>query len=142
MKDNYISYSPQETQEIAGELAKTPGLGAVTLTGDLGYGKTTFVQGFAKGLGISHRILSPTFIIMRTYDIPGSDKRLYHIDLYRIKSTDDLKSLGIEEVLNDPKAIVIIEWPDKFIDILPQQRLDITFVYVSDSQRRINIKKT
>lgn len=91
--------------------------------GELGSGKTTSIQGLAKGLGVSSRLLSPTFIIVRRYLF---DQRIfYHIDLYRTNATSDLLGLGLEEMLNDPKAVVAIEWADKLGELLPSQRVDI-----------------
>lgn len=84
------------------------------LKGDLGAGKTTFTQGFARGLGIKRRLPSPTFVIMRRYSIPkGKFKHLYHIDAYRLKEADALEAIGLKAILADPTAIVLIEWPER-----------------------------
>src|SRR5258708_2199717 len=103
-----VTKNVEETQDFAEAFAKEiqPG-DIITLSGDLGAGKTTFTQGFAKGLGVTHRIISPTFIIIRTYTIPNPQSRIpnfYHIDLYRIHSDKDLQGLGFEEILEDKNA--------------------------------------
>lgn len=99
----------------------------VALQGDLGAGKTTFTQGFAHTLGIKRRLISPTFVIMRRYPIRAGGatirakfKNLYHIDAYRFKKADALEALGFHEILEDPAAIVLIEWPENVKKLLPR----------------------
>lgn len=128
-----VTTSAKETQKIGAELAKR-GARIVCLYGELGSGKTTFAQGFAKGLGITSRLLSPTFIIVRRYDIPLSKKYFYHVDLYRVKS---MRDLGLEEIFTDPHAYTVIEWADKLGELLPKQRVDIRFVVKDGSQHEI-----
>ena len=122
----------------------------LALYGDLGSGKTTFVQGLAKGLGIERRIISPTFIIVRSYKLKSQSANLktttqnlklfYHIDLYRIEDEKDLIGLGLEEIMGDPQNIVVIEWAEKMKDMLPKRRIDIYFEYLNDKKRRIIIR--
>ncbi len=109
--------------------------------GDLGSGKTTFVQGIAKGLGISKRLLSPTFIIVRHYDIPSTDRRLYHFDLYRFVDQKDVAMVGLSEILEDSKAIVCIEWPERLGILVPKERIDVRCVLNIDGTHDINIMK-
>src|SRR3989337_2657138 len=93
-----ITESFEATQKLGKEFAQSLKKGAViALHGDLGSGKTTFVQGFAKGLGIEKNIISPTFIIMRTYNV--GIKNFYHVDLYRIESEKDVEGLGLPELI-------------------------------------------
>jgi tRNA threonylcarbamoyladenosine biosynthesis protein TsaE len=101
----------------------------------LGSGKTTFVQGLAEGLGIKQRIISPTFIIMRSYE--SGSKNFYHVDLYRIESEQDVEGLGLLEFMNDPQNIVVIEWPEKIKNLLPSMRIDIIFNYIDEERREI-----
>lgn len=93
----------------------------VSLVGELGAGKTAFTKAFMKGLGIKDAITSPTFNIMKIYEIPAksSFKSAYHIDAYRIKSADLLK-LGFKDIIKDPANIILIEWADIVKDILPK----------------------
>ena len=138
MNQTIVTKSPEETQALAHEFAKSLKDGAVVLLfGNLGAGKTSFMQGMAQGLGIKQRIISPTFIIMRKYDDQGS--RLYHIDLYRTDSKADLESLGLEEVLQEKNAIVAIEWPEKLGSFLPEKRIEIRFETISENERKIEI---
>lgn len=133
----------KETQNLGKHLATQLKQGdVIALYGDLGSGKTTFVQGLAKGLGIEKKIISPTFIIVRKYEIPltSSDlnlKTFYHIDLYRIENEENIKGLGLLEILSDPQNIVVIEWPGKIEKILPKKRINLSFEYLSDDKRKI-----
>ena len=154
-----ITSSKEETQEIAQKLAKTLSPGSIlALYGNLGSGKTTFVQGLAKGLGIDTRIISPTFVIVRQHSfvIPNLFRDLekkemlkqvqhdrgnfYHIDLYRVESEKDIEGLGLKEIINNSKNIVAIEWPEKMQQLLPQKRTEICMTYLSDNKREIKIK--
>jgi tRNA threonylcarbamoyladenosine biosynthesis protein TsaE len=134
--DNFAS-----TQKLGQEFAESLNGGSViALHGNLGSGKTTFVQGLAKGLGIEKNIISPTFIIMRTYDVDIKNvKKFYHVDLYRIESEHDVEGLGLLELINDPENIIVIEWPDKIEHLLPEKRIDIYFEYLQDDKRKVSI---
>lgn len=105
----------------------------------MGAGKTTFVQGLAKGLGIKSRIISPTFILLRQY----KEKKLtfYHIDLYRLEGdiARELEGLGIGEFVNDPGNVLAVEWAEKAKDFLPKDTIWVDFLQTDDT-RRINIK--
>lgn len=121
----------------AGKISKTIGL-----EGELGAGKTTFVKGFAKAFGIKEKISSPTFVLMKYYELPTADyKLLYHIDTYRLKDHHDLISLGIKEILTDPKNIVLIEWSDRVEKILPKKYTKIHFDHVDSHSRKITIRR-
>lgn len=139
-EDVFITKSFQETQALGEKFAKDlKGGDMLALYGDLGSGKTTFAQGLAEGLGIEKRIISPTFIIVRSYKLRAGS--FYHIDLYRIEREKDIEGLGIEEIMNDPKSIVTIEWAEKLGNGLPKKRIDIKFEYVDEDKRRITIAK-
>ena len=104
------------------------------LVGDLGGGKTTFLQGFAKGLGIKEKILSPTFIIVRRI------RNFYHIDCYRIKKPKEILDLGFGKILFDPKNIVAVEWADKIRKIIPKETVWINFEFIDNKTRKIVIR--
>ncbi len=140
---NIVTNSYKETQKVGFDFAKNlKGGDVVALRGDLGSGKTTFVQGLAEGLGITKKIISPTFIIMRTYELKDhpTKKFFYHVDLYRIESEQDVEGLGLIEIMQDPESIVVIEWPEKIENILPEKRKDLIFTYVEDYKRNIIIE--
>ncbi|SRR5258708_5735544 len=136
-----ITTSFEETQQLGFDFAKMLKGGAVlALYGDLGSGKTTFMQGLARGLGITRNIISPTFLIMRSYEITKKGlKHLYHLDLYRVEEASKAMDLGINELMGEPKNIVAIEWPDKIENLLPEKRINIYFAYLGDDKRQIQI---
>ena len=105
----------------------------------MGSGKTTFVQGFAKGLGIKHRILSPTFVLMKKYKIPNTKKQFYHIDCYRIKKAPDLSALNLEKLFLNPLNIITIEWAEKIKNILPKNTIILNFKHQNQNQREIMV---
>lgn len=129
--------SVKETIAIGKTLGKLMSPGDVIyLTGELGAGKTCFVKGIAEGLGIRGKdITSPTFIIINEYKgkIP-----LYHIDLYRIGVIDDLRDIGMEELVYG-KGVTAIEWAERIKDVLPDERLDVTLKWVDDNTRTIEM---
>lgn len=142
-----LTKSAQETKDLGQEFANCLKGGiakwrVIGLTGELGAGKTTFVQGLAKGLGIDQRILSSTFIMIRQYKIPDQRlpvKNFYHVDLYRVENKKDVEGLGLEEIFNDKKNIVAIEWAEKIKKILPAQAAWVNFEYQGQDKRRIVI---
>jgi len=137
-----ISSSVLVTQKLAKDLAQNLGdYNVVCLYGELGAGKTTFVSGFAKGLGINRRILSPTFVIVREYQVPKTGNFLFHIDLYRLEESLEIEDLGISELLNDKKNIVMVEWAEKLESLLPKRRIEVKFK-VEDGYRQIQITRT
>lgn len=118
-------------------LARFEKYGAViNLRGDLGAGKTVFVRGLATGLGIHSRITSPTFMIMKEYNV--ADYKLLHLDLYRINTQTAAETLGLNE-LGGGRALIAIEWPDQVDLNLPYPTLDITIEDIDEESRLIDI---
>lgn len=142
----FFTNNVEETQAIALSLAKQLKGGEIlALHGELGAGKTTFVQALAKGLRINKRIISPTFVIVRQYRIRNHESRImnfYHIDLYRIEKAKEIEGLGLGEIMNDPQNIVAIEWAEKLGNLLPKKRINIYFEYLSDNKRKIRVVKS
>jgi tRNA threonylcarbamoyladenosine biosynthesis protein TsaE len=133
-----ISRCPQETRNLGekiGQLIKNPLL--VALTGDLGSGKTVFVQGLARGLEVSadYYITSPTFTLINEY--PGRFQ-LIHVDLYRLESAEDLEDIGLNDLLYD-QAVIAIEWADKLSGNLPAGYLSMNFEIIGDEDRKISL---
>lgn len=119
----YESDSPARTAQIAEEFAKTLTAGdVICLNGDLGVGKTVFVQALAKELGITDYINSPTFTIVNQYEgrLP-----LYHFDVYRITDCDEMYEIGYEEYVYGD-GVSVIEWGQNIKEILPEKRYDIS----------------
>lgn len=141
MEQLFVSSSTQETQIIASNLAAKLKQGTtICLYGELAAGKTTFAQGLAATFGLT-RLVSPTFLIMREYPLIGHPviKTLYHLDLYRLNSVEEIKAFDVQEIWADPANLLIIEWPEKFVDILPRARTDIFFRATAKNQREIKI---
>ena len=134
---NYISTGPDETQKIAADMALTlkPG-STLCLYGDLGAGKTAFVQGLAKGLGVTEYITSPTFTIVNVYE--SGRLPLYHFDMYRLADCDEAYEIGYEEYVYG-SGISVMEWPENVADILPENRYDIAIE--KDGGRGENFRK-
>ncbi len=135
----YQSSSQEETARIAQNLAKRLEAGAIILmTGPLGAGKTTFVSSFAKELGVKKHIISPTFTLMRSYSL-SEGKKLYHLDLYRLESPEDILGMGIEEILRDKENIVIIEWGERLGFLKLPKALLINISPTGETSRTIEI---
>ena len=130
-----------ETRKIAQELAKKSKGRIFALVGELGAGKTTFVQAFLKALGVKGRVMSPTFVIMRNYQLKDG-RKVYHLDGYRIKEEKELVSLGFKDLIKDPNNIILIEWADRVKKLLPPETIWLEFEHGKNSKERIiKIKK-
>ena len=144
----FLSKNNQETRSLGRFLARAIGCRKlpfrsfiVGLEGDLGSGKTTFTQGFAKGLGIKEKILSPTFVIAKRFTIRKCFwKNFFHIDLYRLKSKREVKKLNWDQILNNKNSIVLIEWADKAKNFLPKNILWVNFKHCSEKEREVIFK--
>jgi tRNA threonylcarbamoyladenosine biosynthesis protein TsaE len=107
------------------------------LQGDLGAGKTTFVQGFLKGLGSKTRVTSPTFVLMRRHKLCGQKiKNVFHIDAYRLKKPEHLASLELDVILNGPRNVLLIEWPEQAKRFLPKDTVRLQFKYGEKENER------
>ncbi|MDD5696550.1 MAG: tRNA (adenosine(37)-N6)-threonylcarbamoyltransferase complex ATPase subunit type 1 TsaE [Candidatus Pacebacteria bacterium] len=140
-----ISYNPSETKEagkeLASEILSSPKKKRIlALKGGLGAGKTTFLQGFAKGLGIRKRILSPTFVIFNRFKLKSPYfKNFYHFDCYRIESFREMEVLDFKEIVSDSGNIVAVEWPEKIRRILPKRIIELEFRILKNDKRKIII---
>ncbi len=117
----------------------------LALAGDLGAGKTTLTKEIAKQLGITETVISPTYVIMKSYPITIPKPytldatTLVHIDAYRLESDDELARLGWSELISDPKNLIIIEWPEKVKNLIPENSIWIRLAHTEDSKRVIEI---
>jgi tRNA threonylcarbamoyladenosine biosynthesis protein TsaE len=126
--------SVDDTQALAGELAAAARPGdVILLAGDLGAGKTTFVQGFGRALGVTEPITSPTFVIVRTYD---GTFPIVHVDAYRLEHLQELVDLGVGELL-DHEGVTLIEWGDAVIPALPPEFLEVRLELADDDDERV-----
>ena len=143
-----ITKSAEETKKIAANLAeeiKKQPLAKkhafiIALEGNLGSGKTTFIQGLVARLGIKESVLSPTFLILKQFPISFKNyKNFYHIDAYRLKNSEELSELGFKDLLNNPENLIVIEWADKVKKMLPKDVLQIKFKNLGKNKRKIII---
>lgn len=158
----FRSFSSEETKKFGEELGKNlwkkiargKNAAVFALAGDLGAGKTTFVQGFFNGLGLKKRSPSPTFIIMRRRSVPRAPRRatahsprraalsdIFHVDAYRLKNAAHLAALDFENVLSNPRNVVLIEWADRVKKILPKDAVWLTFRHGKRENERYIIMK-
>mgnify|MGYP001574193795 CR=1 FL=1 len=144
----FESHSPKDTKKFAKGIGQKFLAGQshhnkarlIALIGDLGSGKTTFTQGFAEGLGIKDKIISPTFILIRQHPIPNSKKTLFHIDLYRLEKDFNLNELGLSEIFDKKGNLVLIEWADKISNLAPKETIRVNIKKISQNTREISIK--
>lgn len=143
-----ITKSPEETKELGKKFAASLIEGkrktlTVGLVGKLGSGKTTFTQGFAQGLGIKKRVISPTYILIREYELKGRFKSFYHIDLYRLEEevSKEAGQMGIFDLWEREGNIVLIEWAEKISNIIPKSAYRINFEVIDEQERKITIDK-
>lgn len=146
MEEKVLSASANETKQIAKNFArKLKKKEVICFYGNLGSGKTTFIQGLAGGLGIKVRIISPTFIIVRQYKIPPANNErentFYHADLYRIENSKQAESLGLKEIFDQDEGVIVIEWAERITDILPKKRWEISLENLGGNEREIRITK-
>ena len=135
----------EEVDEEAARLIATlspkeKGATLVTLTGELGAGKTVFVKSAAKALGIGEIVTSPTFVLEKIYLLPEGNpfKRLVHIDAYRLGKGSDLAPLGFDELMKERDSLVMLEWPERVADALPTADTRITITIAPDESRVIS----
>ncbi len=166
-QNKIITKSAEETQSEGEKFAALLNPSDIVLLhGDLGAGKTTFTQGLAKGLGINKRIISPTFVIIRSHEINYSSSersesrshssrsglnssrqartinQFYHIDLYRLETENDIKGSGVLEILESKDSIIAIEWPEKLGSLTPKKRWEVNLKHVKNDEREITVIKT
>lgn len=134
----FFSRSPEQTRRVGMRLGNLLRRGdVVCLQGDLGAGKTTLVQGVARGWGTLDPVSSPTFIIVNVYRRPN-DGRLFHMDAYRLDSAPEAAELDMEGML--AQGSLLVEWPERIQRILPDERIWISFEYVAEENRQVVIK--
>ena len=134
----YISKSEQETERIGSEFAASlPGGTVVAMYGDLGAGKTAFVRGMARGMGLDCRVSSPTFTIVNVY---LGQRELIHFDMYRLSDADELFDIGWEDYLNRG-AVCAVEWSDKVQDAFFGDEIVVRIEKLSDTERKITIEE-
>lgn len=138
-----VTRNAQETKELGRKIGSSLVGGEVlALVGDLGAGKTTFVQGLAEGLGIKSKIISPTFILMKQQELPAGGT-LYHVDLYRLEGDVDREvvNLGLPDIWGRGGNIVVVEWAEKSKTSFPPETVWINFEHTGEDERKITVNK-
>ena len=139
-----LTQSAEETGNLAANIVKkllqneSESATVVGLCGELGSGKTTFMKGIASALGVKETIVSPTFVIEKIYKLENSKfDHLIHFDAYRIEKSDELLHLGWNEMISNPKNLIFVEWPERVIDIMPENHKKIEFHHSDENKRTI-----
>lgn len=138
----FLVATPADFLPVIDQVLMTPQFGSgaqlVCLVGDLGAGKTTFTQQLAAQLGVMEPVVSPTFGIMKLYNLvdhPGYDQ-LVHIDAYRIEDISEVGPLRLQEVLNTPRTLVCLEWPENIAEMLPEEKIEVV-IEIGEGEVRI-----
>ncbi|HEY7336322.1 MAG TPA: tRNA (adenosine(37)-N6)-threonylcarbamoyltransferase complex ATPase subunit type 1 TsaE [Bryobacteraceae bacterium] len=134
---HFATHSAEETIDLGRRIARDlPRRAVVLLIGDLGAGKTTLAKGIVSGLGAAapDDVSSPTFTLIHEY----GNGRVYHIDLYRLDRPEEIASLGLEEIF-EHDAIVLVEWGERFISLMPRRRIEIRLLAVDGDTRQIEV---
>lgn len=132
---------PEIAKAILTTAHKSHKIGAtmITLSGELGAGKTTLTQEIARQLGVKEQITSPTFVLIKTYKLEASHwQLLVHIDAYRIEKNSELEKLGWDEIISDQNNLIIIEWPEQVPDLIPENALRILLTHKKADTREIS----
>jgi tRNA threonylcarbamoyladenosine biosynthesis protein TsaE len=137
---DFISSSVDQTVRLGVRLGEMLEVGdLICLSGELGSGKTAMAQGIGRGWGASRHVSSPSFILIHEYPRMRDGRLLYHIDCYRLENSADVATSGLQDMLEDGGAIMI-EWPERIADLLPEDRLWIDLRYVSETRRGLRIQ--
>lgn len=134
----HVTRSAEETQALGAEIGAALGPGSVVACmGELGAGKTCFLQGLARGLGVTSDVTSPTFVLVNVY---RGRLPVYHLDAYRTDSLAEVLDLGLEELL-DGEGVTLIEWADKVLPLLPARSIIVRIEGLGDEARRIDVEE-
>ncbi len=153
MAQTFNTHSADETREVGRNFAQTlkPGT-LVCFEGNLGAGKTTFIQGMLEAFGAELPFVSPTFILMKQYDLLKPKKlnfqlevelliqRIYHADAYRL-GAPEFREIGFEEWIADPAGVTLLEWPERIAELLPEKYVTVSIESISETERRIEISQ-
>jgi tRNA threonylcarbamoyladenosine biosynthesis protein TsaE len=150
MKTTSLTETQQLAQQFLSELISHKKNGATTnativgLRGNLGSGKTTFTQAIAAALGVTEQVTSPTFVVQKKYAIHNPEylatgfTHLIHIDAYRLEEASELEVIGWKNIATDPHNVILIEWPERVVSLLPADMRTVTFTFIDESVREIS----
>jgi tRNA threonylcarbamoyladenosine biosynthesis protein TsaE len=134
---DFITHSPEQTVRLGVRLGERLETGdVVCLSGELGSGKTTFMTGIGRGWGALESVTSPTFVLVNEYR-RADGLALWHLDCYRLNSGAEALALGFDDLLNDAdeRGVLVIEWPERILEVLPPERLNVALRWVDDEKR-------
>ena len=141
--ESVVQMQSVATRFVHGLIPRANGATVVALLGDLGAGKTTFMQGVAKALGVTGQVTSPTFVLEKVYKLRDQQfDHLIHIDAYRLENAHEARGLGWDELLLNRNNVVCVEWADRLGDAIPENAIVIKFQFVSDTVRQITWPKS
>ena len=137
---DFFSRSPEQTRRVGSRLGGALQAGdVICLQGELGAGKTTFVQGIAQGWGSLDSVSSPTFILVNMYRRADQDQ-LFHMDAYRLESTPEAEELDLDSML--AQGALLIEWPERMNGLIPTERLWVNLEHIDEEEREMKFKAT
>jgi len=137
---DFFSRSPEQTRRVGSRLGGALQAGdVICLQGDLGAGKTTFVQGIAQGWGSVDSVSSPTFILVNMYR-RADQSQLFHMDAYRLESTSEAEELDLDSML--AQGALLIEWPERMNGLIPNERLWVNLEHIEEEEREVKFKAT
>ncbi|MCC6191273.1 MAG: tRNA (adenosine(37)-N6)-threonylcarbamoyltransferase complex ATPase subunit type 1 TsaE [Anaerolineales bacterium] len=135
---DFWSHSPEQTVRFGARLGELLAPGDVlTLSGELGAGKTTFVSGLCRGWGSADQVTSPTFVLVNVYRRPDGQS-LWHVDGYRLTTRAEAQTLGLDDLLAG-QGVVVVEWPERFAGLLPGERLNLTLRWADHTRRGLRL---
>lgn len=134
-----VTDSPEQTRQLGERLGRLiqPG-DLICLSGELGAGKTTLATGIGHGWGALEVVNSPTFVFVNEYS-RANGQRLYHVDAYRLKDASEAESIALDDLLTDKESALLLEWPERVAEVLPEGRLWIELSWLADEQRQLRL---
>ena len=131
-----LSHSAEQTQRYGARLGSLLQAGdVICLSGDMGAGKTVFTTGIGQGWGAKHPVTSPTYNLIHEHRRDKDGLRLYHLDCYRLNGTMDAESIGLDDILDNKKAIIVFEWPERILDVIPRRHLWLELRVMEEHRR-------
>ncbi|MEK7601866.1 MAG: tRNA (adenosine(37)-N6)-threonylcarbamoyltransferase complex ATPase subunit type 1 TsaE [Patescibacteria group bacterium] len=126
-----------EAERLVATLAPQENATLVTLSGELGAGKTSFTQALARALNVQDSVTSPTFVLEKIYDLPSSSsfRHLVHIDAYRLEKGTHLSALNFDSLFREKTNLIVLEWPERVADALPRASISLTITALPDGER-------
>ena len=136
---DFMSHSPEQTLRFGARLGERLASGdVISVSGELGAGKTTFIAGVGRGWGALDPVTSPTFVLVHGYR-RADGQRLWHLDCYRLNSGAEALAIGFDDLL-EAGGVMLIEWPERILEVLPPERLRLALRWVSDTKRGFRLE--